>query len=243
VDYTRDVKSLGGGSAAGQQEPRRKHLVPKFAALFCLAVGAYALWNGFYICALILLGMALLDLFLLRRWGVSPEDNGQVIAAEYGVPHCKFQRTPEGFTVSFNQLPEWLQKLMAMSSGKESGLVGALMGLFICLPAMIFNANFGGTKIEVTPELVVIDGKKLNRKDFGGFLIKYTLKLHGKEETLAVLGFSYGARSFSFGGCWPEGIAAEVAAALNRHLRITPQAGNETSVSPEELRAARPSDF
>ena len=72
--------------------------------------------------------------------------------------------------------------------------------------------------------------------------MNHTLQVKG-EGTLAVLGYSYGLRSFPFGGAWPEREAYEVAIALNAYLRNTPVAGAEEQLSATELRNARSSDF
>jgi hypothetical protein len=243
MDYTRDVKSLGGGAMPGGADARNSsRTILKLGLLLDVAVAAYALWTGFYLCALVLLGAALLALFLLRR-SASREDDGQAIAAEWGVPHCKFERRADGFTVTFNRSPEWLEKISAMTGNKESGALFALVLLPVVLIAMIAYAIFGNSKIEVGPEFIIIDGKKLVRKDFSGFSVHHTLKIHGKEDTLGILGFRYGARSFSLGGTWPEGLAQEVASALNRHLRLVPLPGDESRVSPAQLRAARSMEF
>lgn len=167
--------------------------------------------------------------------------------ADYGVPHVrKFNRTEDGFTVSFNRLPVGFAKATASLADNNKGLAAALMGLVLLLIGGIVALSyklFGGTNIEVTKDTIDVNGKKLARADFGGFSIGSTYQIPGQEQTLAVLSYAYGNQSFPFGGAWTEKEAAEVASALNLHLRRTPKPGDETRMPPEQLRAARPTDF
>jgi hypothetical protein len=62
-------------------------------------------------------------------------------------------------------------------------------------------------------------------------------------KTVAVLGYHYGNRRYAFGGVWPEAKAEEVASALNALLHTLPVAVDEHRPSPDDLRAARPTEF
>jgi hypothetical protein len=95
------------------------------------------------------------------------------------------------------------------------------------------------TIIEVTPDAVIVNGNRLRRSDFGGFRIDHNSKV----ADAVVIGFSYGSTKAPIGGIWPEREATEFLSALNSHLRVTARAGDDTQVSPETLRAARPTEF
>lgn len=166
--------------------------------------------------------------------------------ADYGVPHCHYEKTDEGFIVTFNKTHVGFHSAMdRLGGGKKSGVeaFGALIGLIFVAVGWGIHKSAGGTKIEVTRDAVIIDDKKMSRDDFGGFNVDSTFKGGSRSDTIATLGYQFGNRSFAFGGAWPEGQATEVASSLNRHLRRTPRAGDEFRASPEMLRAARPTDF
>jgi hypothetical protein len=192
-----------------------------------IGFGVLAIENGLYVpAALLLVGV------LMAWWaeGRETEMEAQEIKAQYLVPHCKFEKTLDGFIVSFKQISLSVHRMA------DGGGPGAILGL-VCL-------IFGGikaTKIEVTKDWVIIDEAKLKRTDFGQFCINHTLKIKGNENTLAQLGYHYGNRKFGFGGGWDEGQAAEVASALNLHLAAVPT--GEARVSAERLRAVQPAEF
>ena len=135
----------------------------------------------------------------------------------------------------------------SLTSQQQKNPFAAIMLLFFMVVTgivwILHKLLGGGTKIQVTPDAVIVDGKRMARSDFGGFSINSTFKIPNREETLAVLGYSFGHRGFAFGGAWDHQQATEVASALNKHLRKTPEVGDENEASPEQLRAARPTDF
>jgi hypothetical protein len=185
-----------------------------------------------------------LSLWLLRRMLRRPAvEKPEFEEAEYGVPHCKFEKRADGFTASFNRPPTFISAMDAQSSHKDTGAIAALIVLVFTIIFSIGFFIFGGTTVEVTKDAVIIDKKKLKRADFGGFVVEHTTKIEGKRDTLAVLGYMYGRRTFPFGGAWPEGQASEVASALNAHLRAVPTVEGETQVTAAQLRNTRSTDF
>ena len=159
--------------------------------------------------------------------------------ANYGVPHTKFQRTDDGFTVRFRTTGEALYKLTVAASGGG----GALLGLLLIVVFIVWGIieMFLSTTITVDKDSITINGRRMRREDFGSFAVHHTIT--GGNKTGEVLGYTYGSQSFAFGGVWEEGKATEVAAALNRVLRTVPMAADECRVSSEELRSVRPSEF
>jgi hypothetical protein len=125
--------------------------------------------------------------------------------------------------------------------GAFAALIGILLVLFFNLFALFIAwlwLLYRPTTVEVTKDAIIIDDKKLRRADFGNFHVSHTRDLPDEDEKVAVLGYSYGNRNFKFGGAWPHSLATEVASALNKHLRATPQTGDEHRPSPEQLRRA-----
>jgi hypothetical protein len=190
---------------------------------------------GFIVC--------LIAAYLFGFWREQPATKDGFAIANYDVPHCDFTKTAEGFIVSFNQAKLGVHKGMADLSQPKG--VGQAVGSLIGIAAIgAFRAAQGGTIVEVTRDAVIIDGKKMARRDFGNFHISHTLNGSPLADgSVAVLGYSFGRQSFEFGGAWPAHEANEVASALNSHLRLTPDAASEQRASPETLRAARPTDF
>ena len=174
-------------------------------------------------------------------------EQAKFVEADYSVPHTQFNRTADGFTVTYKNTPLWFYKIVHMDMSHAKGLGALFALLFVYLPGLIIGgiifAIFGRTTIVVTADTITIDKKILRRADFAHFSVNQTYKSPKDENTVAVLGYSYGSRSFPFGGIFKDGDAHEVASALNRHLRLTPEAGDELQTSPEALRAARPTDF
>lgn len=171
--------------------------------------------------------------------------------ADYGVPHANFKYTDDGFKVSFVQSSETFYGLTHGFSTMQHGQGGAfaaiilifLMLAFIVLLIFWYGVeSFFKTVITVDKDSVKIGGKRMPRNDFGTFSVHHSISGAGAEE-VAVLGYSFGRRSFSFGGVWSYGAAQEVASALNAHLRAAPMTGDEYVVSPEKLRELRPTDF
>jgi hypothetical protein len=177
--------------------------------------------------------------------------------AEYDVPHCKFERTANGFRVFYNK-PTSAMGCLAAAVMVIGGLVVGIglgvflesviagfvgLGIMIAIGVAVLKSN--PTRIEVTPDAVIIDGSRLNRRDFshfsvGGVTEKGTQKLGQRNK----IGYQYGLRSFSFGGEWPVAQATEIANALNQHLKQIPRTSNEEQTSPDKLRAAaNPTDF
>lgn len=209
------------------------------------ALGGYLLWGGSYGEGLFVFSLTLLLLIIVRRRrGGESDQAAEVLKAEYGIPHCTYTPTPDGFECSYKRLPVGIAKLLAAGGGKDTGAIAALMVLLIGGIAALLYWIFGGTKIIVTRTEVIINGKRLSLRDFGGFHVHHTVKLSGKEDALGVIGCRFGLRSFSFGGAFEEGQAQEVSAALNMHWRRVTEAGQGARVSAEALRTtARPADF
>jgi hypothetical protein len=167
------------------------------------------------------------------------------VKASYDVPHCKYEETEEGFIVTFNKAGKSMHRVLNQTSQKQSGMqaVGSLIALSVVGTVRLAQMAGEGTRIEVTRDAVIIDGKKMSRDDFGNFHVSSTYNGAHLEGAVATLGYQFGSRSFEFGGTWDERQANEVAASLNHHLRRTPRAGEENRASPASLRAARPTDF
>jgi TPR repeat protein len=168
------------------------------------------------------------------------------VRAEYGVPHCKYETTPEGFKITYNKMSFDLIKTYEEAMAKGN-LIGMLLGLVLILIAGIVNL-FNPTVIEVNKEAVIIKGKRYNRRDFSGFNVEKSVNVPrsgwSRDGVIATLGYTYGVRSFGIGGAWDHSQAQEVASALNQLLQATPMVGDEYQPSPEQLReAARPTDF
>jgi hypothetical protein len=190
--------------------------------------------------------------------------------AQWGIPHCKYEKTPEGFKVNYVTPRKFNPAMIAL--GSVAGLVLAVLSIAFGIAAgantdsvlvgfLVFFGLLGGgfyftirkivgrihTSIEVTRNAVIIDNKKLRREDFGSFNIGHTVNLPGTATTLgqssAVLGYRYGSQNFEFGGTWLKSQAEEFVSSLNKKIRRTAAEGDESSPSPEALRAARPTDF
>jgi hypothetical protein len=248
VDYTSDEKSLGGGAMPGNANARNSSRTMNWRRMVFvsgLAVAAYALWNGDYMTALVLVAATVAALLTLRYLYPPPEtaeDSDDYIKPVTGIPHGKFEQHADGgFTFSFKQFPELVEEMISVGGKKETGALVAIMMLLMGLVIMVGYAIFGGTKIEGTRDAIIINRKKLRRDAFHGFIVHHTIEL--RKGTYALLGIQYGRRSFHFGGAWPEGEAREVASALNAYLRAVPMAGDESRVSVEQLREARPANF
>lgn len=173
--------------------------------------------------------------------------------ADYSVPHCKFEETAEGFKVTYRKLPEFIHTSFGNYHKQTNAGGNGLAALFGLLIGLLMTVTIGAVMyiwmiffpktIEVTRDLVLINGKKLARKDFLGFNISHTRQIHDNEAS-AVLGYTYGRKGFKIGGTWTEREATEISSALNSHLRMTPMTGDENRPSPDQLReAARPADF
>ena len=162
--------------------------------------------------------------------------------ANYDVPHCHFQKTSDGFIVTFNKSKLGVHR--ALNSATQTKGAAQSVGILIGLAAVgAARLAQGDTRIEVTGEAVIIDGKKMSRYDFGQFHVASSYKGAHREDAVATLGYTFGSQSFEFGGAWPERQATEVASSLNHHLRKTPIDGEQSRATPEVLRTARPTDF
>jgi hypothetical protein len=190
--------------------------------------------------------------------GPAVNQNTRYEQAEYGVPHCKFERTTHGFKVSFNKATSgrisWAVltgfpgiPIAMLVLGLAIGGFGVFMGVVLPIVGIVLLLKCNETKIEVTPDAIIIDNAILSRKDFVSFSVGGTTEQKGRRPSVEArtIGYTYGLRSFSFGGVWKNpGEAEEVANALNAHLRNTPRAGDAAQPSPEVLRIlARPTDF
>jgi hypothetical protein len=173
---------------------------------------------------------------------VAPPKRSDFAVPNYDVPHVTFNKTPDGFTVYFKKAKIGTHRVLSnVHQGKSAS--DAAAGLLALGVVGALHLGQGGSNIEVNREAVIIDGKKMARRDFGGFHISHTWKGAHIENNLAVLGYTFGSQSYEFGGGWDERKGTEVAAALNRHLRETPMVGDESVATPDVLREARPSDF
>jgi hypothetical protein len=190
--------------------------------------------------------------------------------AQWGIPHCKYERTSEGFKVNYTTPRPFKASTIALGSiggvvlaiaaivggiaiGSSTNSLG--VGLFAFFAILCGGFFFGvrglvgkiHTNIEVTRDAIIIDNKKLRRADFGNFVIARTIGLPGTSgsfaQTTAILGYQYGSQSFEFGGMWGDGQADEFVSALNKKMRVTAAASDERNPSPEALRVARPTDF
>lgn len=183
-----------------------------------------------------------------------------VAEANYDVPHCKFERTDDGgFIVRYQGWSALATLLLPFA------FIGALIiaiiaaangGGFIGFIVFLGGAGYGAfklvkmlvppTEIQVTPEFVIINNKKMRREDFGHFnqFGSQTVQTGKQTTTLHSLGYQFGSQSFQIRGAWSnERQISEVASSLNSHLQRAPQRGDEMRASPEALRAARPTDF
>lgn len=173
--------------------------------------------------------------------------------ANYGVPHGRFKKTEEGFVYTFRRVTPLSAVLPKKMSHNTRGVAGAsfdfgqliaqLMGSIIYVFYSIMALS-KGTTITVTKNEILIGIKRLKRADFGSFVVRENLNIPEERYKYAYLGYTYGRRSFKFGGPFIEGEATEVASALNKQLNLTPSTAELTRVSPESLRTtSRPSDF
>ena len=169
---------------------------------------------------------------------IDGSSNPDYVEAEYGVPHCKFEYTVEGFRATFNKVSLGVHK--GVNIAGKAGALG-LVALPVVGAVALAQKAAGGTVVEVTGDAVIIDGKRLARRDFSGFNVYKSWEDSSRK--LAVLGYQYGFRGFEFGGAWEESKANEIASALNKHLRKTPLTGDENSPTPEEIKNSRPTDF
>jgi hypothetical protein len=164
-------------------------------------------------------------------------------AAEKGIPHCRFERTPEGFKAAINDSDgvggaAMFLMLTVLAVGILSLIYGsttALLVIFTAGSAMAyFCAKRPPTRIEVTRDAVIVDKTYLKKSDFRSFNLS----------SKTTLGCEYGLRSFGLRGQWKPHEAEEIAAALNMHLLITPiTTGTTSQPAPEDLRRSRPTDF
>jgi hypothetical protein len=242
VDFTTDEKSLGGGALPGNANARNSsRTLLKVGVAAGAVLAAYALWSGSYLAALLFVVAILLSVVMLRHGAARDDDGAPIeVAADHGIPHCRWQKVEDGFDVWLKQTPEWLHRTKAMA---QTNVVGAVMALVVLLIGTPLWLVFGGTHIQVRKDWIIIGKAKLKRASFGQFCLHHTLKIPGDESQLAIIGYTYGNRKFSLSGCWDEGKAHEVASALNQHLRLVPQSGDENRPSPAQLRAVRASEF
>ncbi len=126
-----------------------------------------------------------------------------------GVPHCKYEENPDGFTIGFS---------------KPSFALVKASDMFFILPflgGLDSNSKKVNTStIKVDKQFVFVHGKRFKRRDFGGFLVARTYKALFK--TVSELGFRDGKDIVSFGGAWNKQEAYDVADSLNHLLRVIP---------------------
>jgi hypothetical protein len=175
------------------------------------------------------------------------------LRAEYDVPHCRFEKTSQGFRIFLKNdpLPPSLYQAYGGLLGLLLvalvvvyfiyGLTAACISLAAGAMIMYLALHRSPTRLEVTTDTVIIDGARLSRRDFGTFHINKAWEM--ADQMYAQLGYSYGLRRFPFGGILDHAQALEIATALNQHLRTAPRTRDEQQPAPEQLRNARPTDF
>lgn len=130
------------------------------------------------------------------------------------VPHCEFERTPDGFKITYRKPP--FELVVARNIYYKFGKL-VLIPLFIPL----FVQKFYPTSIEVNLKTIKIGGRELQREEFGGFFVAKTYRAsRGK---IAELGYQYGVHKFAVAGAWKAQEAYEVVNALNYLLHVTPK--------------------
>jgi hypothetical protein len=184
----------------------------------------------------------------------------RVLEADYGIPHCKFERNGDGsFSVEFWRAPVWSYALIpavciialivaGSAAARGGGFMGFLTVLGVCGAGIYFGlrAVVPVIKIIVSPDTVTINGKAYSRAGFGSF-VQYgssNIKSGKNTVTLHKLGFQFGNRSFPCGGAWgSERNLMEFTSSLNSHLQTAPRRGDEGRMSATDLREDRPTDF
>jgi hypothetical protein len=180
--------------------------------------------------------------------------------ADWSIPHCSFERTKEGFKVSFKRrravAPSAMAMLILVGLGVGvvacfalymwTGLIGMASIAFVTTYVVITLARSPGTVIEVTREAVIVDGKLYRRSDFAGLHVGATKTITdpkaGVSLNFETLEFNHGHHTKSLPGDWPQPQGTQFAAAFNLQLKATPFTGQ--GPGPEELRAAaQPTDF
>lgn len=192
-------------------------------------------------------------------------------AIDAGVPHARYTATRDGCVVQlYNAAPmsAWVAFVTVMGylamaawfisdDRRHLGLatiffpntdLNALlvMGTLVCFIFYLILVR-APTRIEFTPEAIVLDAVQLRRSELKSFVLGEKAPT-GKDSSTFTrrLCYVYGGRTFEFGGHYSsEPKALDVATALNRVLRETASSnpGIQQQPSPEELRNARPSDF
>jgi hypothetical protein len=117
-------------------------------AAFGFGALGYELWQGAYITSSIVLVVMAIALPAARVGGfagaqAARQTKSEYEEAEYGVPHCLFERTADGFRVSF-----WRPPAAAVGGTGPFAPIELLIGI----GNLIFR---GTTKIEVTKEAVI----------------------------------------------------------------------------------------
>jgi hypothetical protein len=96
--------------------------------------------------------------------------------------------------------------------------------------------------VKVNSDAVIFDQRILRRSDFHGFCVESTLEDHG--QALSAIGYTYGARTFKYGGfILGQRKAMELVAGLNSEMRIAPAAGEQKQLPAAQLRNVRQTDF
>jgi hypothetical protein len=198
-----------------------------------------------------LLGMVLLGVLLILVTGVvlsllrfdreyrkkpKPVSRDGFVDADYGIPYCDYEKTAEGFAVSYRRIPEYVSMLDTKTS-QNAGCAGVVVALFklpFLIVALFWAAWIAGpTRIEVARDAVTINGQRYRRADFRGFG-KYAPTQHEVTENMqgyvrvksrCTLAFFYGSTSQRLPGLWKNDHRVdEFLAALNQHLQAVPQA-------------------
>jgi hypothetical protein len=163
--------------------------------------------------------------------------------ADFGVPHCRYERTPAGFTVTLRNNNYGASGcLLSMLTVPALGILyyffGGLSTLFlviltITVAAIYFSYYRVPSRIEVATDTITINGTRHERDHFGSFNVRARKQL----------GYQYGLRNYWLAGDWTDLEVTEIASALNAHISIAP-ASAAPQPSPDDLRnRRRPSDF
>lgn len=164
--------------------------------------------------------------------------------ADYSIPHCNHTKTDDGFIVKFTRQPVWLDNIDPANRPLLLAFI-FVVPFLIGLPLFILKSIFKPTRIEVTREAVLVDGKKYNRADFGPFFVSRTKNIHRDlKNQYSIIAYNYGRKKTEMSYLWKESEALEFLNALNHDIRSVPLAGDQHQPSPDQLRqAARPADF
>lgn len=174
--------------------------------------------------------------------------------ADFGVPHCRFERLgPGSFRVTLrNNGYSAVGALVSFLAVPSLAILYFFFGgvstwfaviLTITAEAWLFSLYREPSWIEVHPDTLIINGVALERDYFGSFHV------HGPAQ--AQLGYEYGMRNYWLPGWWRTLEVTEIASALNTHISIravisprpdTPERPDTPNPGPD-LREKRPNKY